>query len=106
MNKHIAINAPIAPLYFVEVDYGRSSRVFMETNRDTNSRQSVVQDIADGQYDRGKVIRVLEIFEDEGTCRDVTEDIANEVTQLIYRRGSEWPVYLEDFLREHSGVVA
>jgi hypothetical protein len=89
----------IAPLYFVEVDYGRSGRSFVETDRDKNSRQSVVRDIADGQYDSGKVVRVLEIFEEEEKCRDVTADIASEVTQLIYQRGAEWPEHLQEFLR-------
>jgi hypothetical protein len=91
------INIP--PLYFVEVDYGRAGRSFVETDRDKNSRQSVIQDIADGQYENGTVVRVLAVFEDEDRCRDVTDDIRDAVSQLIYQRGSEWPAHLEDFLR-------
>src|ERR1044071_8009060 len=91
------------PLYFVEVDYGRIGTAFVETDRNTNTRASIVRDIVDGQYDRGEIIKILEVREDEGTCRDVTEDIANEVTQEIYRRGDHFPVYLEDFLKLANG---
>ena len=77
----------IRPLYLVEVDCGRHGRAFMETDRDSNSRVSLIGDILSGQYDRGEIVTILEIFEDEGTCRNVTEDIANEVLQEIYRLG-------------------
>lgn len=96
----------IPPLYLIEVDYGRSGRSFVEFDRDTNSRASIIKDIADGQYDRGEIVTILEIFEDEGTCRNITEDIANEVTQEIYRRGAEWPVHIEGFLKVKSKMEA
>ena len=73
--------APVAPLYFVEADFGRHGRAFVETDRDKNSRRQVIQDIAQGQLEN--VIQVLEIFEDEGSCRDVTEDIACDVRDFL-----------------------
>lgn len=97
-----SIQPNIAPLYFVEIDYGRHGRSFGETDRDSNSRASIIKDILDGQYDRGEIVRVLEIFEDEGTCRDVTEDIANEVLQEIYRRGDRHQCNATDFADRHG----
>ena len=101
-----ALNPNIPALYFVEVDYGRHGRSFVETDRNTNSRKSIIADIVDGQYDRGEIVRILEVREDEGVVRDVTEDISNEVTQEIYRRGSEFPVFLESFLKIAGQVTA
>lgn len=62
-------------LYFVERDFGKLGTGFLELDRLTNSRQRVIDDIRDGQLEREKVLRILEVDEDEGTCRNVTCDI-------------------------------
>lgn len=59
------------PLYLIEADFGRIGRAFIETDRDTNSRAHVIELIRSGEV---KPIKVLEIVEDEGTCRDVTDE--------------------------------
>ena len=92
----------IRPLYLVEVDYGRHGRAFMETDRDTNSRVSLIGDILSGQYDRGEIVTILEIFEDEGTCRNVTEDIANEVLHDRDRRGLRDCASATDFVDAYA----
>jgi hypothetical protein len=60
-------------LYFVEK---RSPRVrgawFGEIDRDTNTRQSTVDAIRTGEVDP---VKVLEVDEGAGTCRDVTDEI-------------------------------
>ena len=81
---------PTPPLYFVEADFGRHGRAFVETDRDSNSRKQVVTDIAQGQLEN--VIQVLEIVEDEGSCRDVTEDIACEVRDLLSGETYSWRI--------------
>lgn len=60
-------------IYFVECDFGKIGRAFIECDRNDNSRQQVIDDIREGQITRP--IKVLEIFEDECSCRDVTEEI-------------------------------
>ncbi len=64
------------PIYFVEVEgllHGRRSRWFLETDRDENSANAVRALI---RHDN--VVKVLEVNEDEGTTRDVTEDMRCE----------------------------
>jgi hypothetical protein len=89
---------PTPPLYFIECDF-RSSRAFVETARDSNSRSQVISDIISGQHD--KFVRILEIVEDEGTCRDVTEDLAREIAT---KHLDDTPSYeLLTFLEQHLG---
>lgn len=66
------------PLYLVECDFGRLGRAFQETDRDDNSRVEIVRQIRNGSVD---IVKVLEIDEQDGTCRDVTEDILNEAAE-------------------------
>lgn len=67
-------------LYFVEASHGHFGNAFGELDRDRNSRQQVIDDIRDGQLEN--VIKVLEVCEDEGTCRDVTEEILEAAGRL------------------------
>ena len=112
----MTIGPNIAPLYFVEVSLGRprmefingeltklGGRVFLETDRNTNSREQVIRDIASGQI--SNVERVLEIFEDEGSCRDITDDIRVDVREYLYRESEHVPVNLREFVAE-AGVSA
>lgn len=66
-----------APLYFIECDFGKLGTAFVEIDRLTNSRANIISNIVSGEYER--VIRVLEVTEDEGRCVDVSEDIAREI---------------------------
>jgi hypothetical protein len=93
--------APLPPLYFVEADFGRHGRAFVETDRDNNSRSQVIADIAQGQLEN--VIQVLEIVEDEGSCRDVTEDIACDVRDLLSRENNGVRGALRDWIDHWCG---
>lgn len=66
------------PLYFIENDYGRLGRAFVETDRDDNSRADVIHQIRSGGI---HPVKILEIDEDAGSCRDVTEEIMAEAEQ-------------------------
>jgi hypothetical protein len=90
----------INPLYLVEADYGSLGRAFVETDRDKNSWASVIVDIATGQY---QPVRVLEVVEDEGTCRDVTEDMAMAVREWLHVNERQTPLSLIDWLDFHCG---
>jgi hypothetical protein len=91
----------LQPLYFVEADFGRHGRAFVETDRDKNSRQQVVSDIADCQIENP--IRVLEVNEDEGSCRDVTEDIAIEVRDHLFKENNGVRGQLRDWIDQWCG---
>mgnify|MGYP001575497631 CR=1 FL=1 len=58
-------------LYFVETQSSKLGRWFVECDRDSNSREYVLGLIRSGEVDP---VKVLEVNEDEGTCRDVTEE--------------------------------
>ena len=62
------------PLYFVQVRGLRGNVYFLELDPDDNSAGAVRCLI---RHD-SSVVKVLEVCEDEGTCRDVTEDIRRE----------------------------
>jgi hypothetical protein len=77
MSADIALsttNRP-APLYLAECRYGRFGNAFRETDRDRNSRHEIVSLIRSGEID---VIKVIEIDEVDGYCRDVTAEIVME----------------------------
>jgi hypothetical protein len=93
--------APTPALYFVEADFGRHGRAFVETDRDKNSRKQVIADIAQGQIEN--VIQVLEIVEDEGSCRDVTEDIACDVRDLLGKDNNGVRGALRDWIDHWCG---
>ena len=61
-------------LYFIETSTPRIRGAwFLETDRDTNSREFAMKEVR-----RGDVVKVLEVNEDEGTVRDVTEELRAE----------------------------
>lgn len=64
-------------LYFVERDYGRLGRAFIEIDRDQNSRQFVIDRMVAGEYQ--DVVTVLEMNPAAGVCKDVTDEIYAEV---------------------------
>lgn len=66
------------PLYLIETQHN-GARWFIETDRDNNSRAHAVELIRSGNVN---AFKVLEVCEDEGTCRDVTADILDEVEAL------------------------
>jgi hypothetical protein len=86
------------PLYLIEASFGRLGRAFIETDRDENSRQHVISLIATGE---ANPVKVLEVCEDEGWVRDVTDDILREAEnekQNIAERA--WERHCEAF---HDG---
>ncbi len=74
------------PLYFVETlgttrsTYGH--RWFVEVDRDRNSRDFVIGLIASGEVE---AVKVLEVDEVEGTCRDVTCELQLEASAIVAR---------------------
>jgi len=65
----------LSPLYLAEVNLGRLGKVFLETDRDSNSRSRIVELIRHREHD---VIKVLEVDEEAGCVRNVTDEIVGE----------------------------
>jgi hypothetical protein len=66
------------PLYFAECRYGRLGVEFQATDRDKNSRKEIVRQIRNGSIDP---VKILEIDEDAGSYRDVTDELIAEADQ-------------------------
>lgn len=84
------------PLYFIETSSPSLGRWFLELDRDSNSRDEIIRQFDDA------TVRVLEVNEDEGTCRDVTE----EIRALSEARRNREPTWEEigaklDVLHDH-----
>jgi hypothetical protein len=75
--------AKLQPLYFVENDFGKLGREFVELDRDKNSRADVVRLIRNGSLSPVKVIEVIEPCEDfpRGQVLDVTAELCAEAEQ-------------------------
>lgn len=93
-------------LYFVEIDFGKIGRAFVEIDRDKSSREQVIANILSGEWEN--VLTVLEVFEDEGTARNITSDIAEEVFRRAEIEADDdgYPSYgrLTEFFHEHIGI--
>lgn len=77
MNAYCAPPSRPGPLYFAETSYGKLGIEFQALDRDINSRAEIVRQIRGG----ADVIKVLEVDEQDGTCRDVTDDILAEAAE-------------------------
>ena len=82
----------------------RSGEYLPEQNVSSLDRATVVKDVADGQYE--DLIQVIELNPVEGTCRDVTEDIAWEVSALWSRDGEPLSDWQRDFIEQTIGLEA
>jgi len=82
----------------------RSGEYLPEQNVSSLDRATVVKDIADGQYE--DLIQVIELNPVENICRDVTEDIAWEVSALWSRDGEPLSDWQRDFLEQTIGLEA
>lgn len=88
-------------LYFLECDFGRHGRAFVETARESSYFERVVSDIISGEVER--VVTVLEVDEDEGYCRDITEDVARTVRERLVDRGEGCPRHLRAWIDDQLG---
>lgn len=86
----------LALLYLAECSYGKLGREFQATDRDANSRAEIIKQIRNGSID---VVKVLEIDENEGTCKDVTAELIAEAQQ------ERDPPSLDDLAEKMRGML-
>jgi hypothetical protein len=68
------------PIYLIE-HQGRRARYFLEIDRDSNSRASVIKMIREKQCDP---VKIIEVDEDAGSCRDVTDELVGEALDPVH----------------------
>lgn len=71
------------PLYFLENDFGRLGRAFLEMDRDDNSRADLVRQIRFSALQPRKILEVIEPCDEypRGQCLDVTAEIVAEAAE-------------------------
>ena len=89
-------------LYFVLNDFGAAlGRAWPEADEDRTDRETVVRDLLVGQH--SNPVQVIACNAAQGWCRDVSEEIANELADLIAIDDRDIPPWLEGFIEEHVG---
>jgi hypothetical protein len=69
-------------MYLVLDDFGRFGRAWRETDEGKADRQTVIANLLSGQYERP--LRIVAFNAAEGWARDVTAEIAGEISERIY----------------------
>lgn len=82
----------------------QSGEYLPERNLSDLDRATTVKDIAAGQYE--DLTQVIECNPAEGICRDVTEDIAWEVSALWSANGEHLSGWKQDFIEQTIGLEA
>jgi hypothetical protein len=101
----IVPNADDNDVYLVLNDFGDGlGRAWPEADEERTDRDMVLRDLLSGQY--CAPVRVVAFNTAEGWSRDVSEDIAREVADLIALDGRETPSWLESFIERHGGSRA
>ena len=80
---------------------GKRPRAWPEADEDRTDRETVIGHLLAGQH--SNPVQVIAFDVAQGWCRDVSEDIANELADLIAIDGRDVPTWLEDFIEEHAG---
>lgn len=79
----------------------KGSRYFAELGIDRTSEASVTEDIASGQIEH--VEAVYQFNPVEGTCRDISEDVARTVLGIHLDDDGEVGAGVIEFLEDHLG---
>jgi hypothetical protein len=86
-------------VYLVMDDFRKLGRAWCETDEERTDRETVIADLMDGQY--RQPVRVISFNTAEGWSRDVTEEIAESVTEDCARSGQDMPAALESFVDQY-----
>jgi len=89
-------------IYLVLDDFiGHIGRSWREIDEDRADRESVITDLLEGQY--SNPVRVVAFNTAEGWSRDMSTDIADEVSQRLANEDRDTPRALEGFIERHCG---
>lgn len=88
-------------VHIVLDDFGKLGRSYRETDEATASRGAVIDDLLTGQFK--KPLRVIAFNTAEGWSRDVSEDVAWELTQRANAEQKPLIGPARDFVEFHLG---
>ena len=101
MSQSVA-SPPLAPVgfdvdvYVVLDDFGSIGRSYRETAEEGADRESLIRDLMGGQYNNP--VRIVCFNTAQGTSRDATLEIAQEILDRVSRKGEEISPGLRDFI--------
>jgi hypothetical protein len=84
-------------VYIVLDDFGSIGRSYRETTEEGADRESLIRDLMGGQYNNP--VRIVCFNTAQGTSRDATLDIVQEIQDRVSRKGEEISPGLRDFIR-------
>jgi hypothetical protein len=82
-------------------DFGRSGRVYRETDENEVDRETVIRHIINGHYE--KPVRVVAFNTAEGWSRDVTKDIGREILERAARKAERMSHSAQSFVEWATG---
>lgn len=88
-------------LHFILADFGRYGTKWVERDPNDCDRETTIRDLIAMQVDRP--LKVIEIDIEEGTSRDVSEDIAREIAARAQRDPLCQP--LIDFIHDNASAA-
>ena len=92
-------------VYLVLDEFGERGRSWRDADEDRTDRESVIADLLKGQY--SNPVRIVAFNTAENWSRDVSEDIADELSRRLALEGIDiTPSALERFLDRHGGRPA
>lgn len=89
------------PIYFIKADFGKLGAAWVERDVNETDRATTIRDLIGMQIDRP--LAVIEMNPDEGTSRDVSEDIAREIADWSSSKGEPLHPRLIDFIHDNAG---
>jgi len=101
MSQSVA-SPPLAPVgfdvdvYVVLDDFGSIGRSYRETAEEGADRESLIRDLMGGQYNNP--VRIVCFNTAQGTSRDATSEIAQEIQDRVSRKAEEISPGLRDFV--------
>jgi hypothetical protein len=75
-------SGPDGTVYLVLDDFGRFGRAWRETDEGEADRRTIITNLLSGQYERP--LRIVAFHAAEGWARNVTAEIASEISERIY----------------------
>src|SRR5258708_578243 len=96
------VPSPNHIVHLVLCDLGPSGQQFVETDPGEADRFSIVSNMIIGRY--GRPVRVVAFNALDGTCRDVSAEIARELSRTIEMDGL--PEGTQAFVQDHMRCAA
>jgi hypothetical protein len=104
----MSLHAPLVPVadldsYLVLCDFGRAGLAYVETDPSEADQMTVIRGLLQGQYESPQ--QVIALNPAEGWCRDVSEDVAEQVLAHADRPHEELPAGTRAFVEKQLGIL-